>query len=313
MEAGPCTSLLPIPPSPGSPGEGIPQHIPHLGDDKSPMRAIHSRHSGVSGGAPESGLGFPSRNFAKSCRAEPHALAWMACSLRPLGAAPVVLIGDKRLSVNSEYRKEEVLYCTQCRCEFEGWTAKCPNCRSPLAMRRESAVSISGEPVSYDGLVDLVRANGGRLSIEMSTVEVARERKGSFPYHGYGRAWAKRLQGTFSNVLADLITTEVGRDRAKRFPYRGYGFAWANRVQGTIGGNDVDLKVSKVKRQMKRRFPYFGYGYAWTEEMSGQCGHMLKADLVTTDVGTHRAWRFPHSGHGYAWAKRATLTLTLKD
>jgi hypothetical protein len=211
------------------------------------------------------------------------------------------------------YSKEEELYCSQCRCEFEGWTTKCPNCRTPLVDKLPTATSISGESLSYDALVELVKANGGRLSIELSAVEVARERKQSFPYRGYGRAWVKRLQGAFSNTLAELTTTEVGRDRTHRFPYQGYGFAWANRLQGTIGGNDVDLKASKVKREMKRRFPFFGHGYAWTEEMSGQCGDRLEVALLTTDVGKHRGQRFPHSGYGYAWMKTSTLTVTMRE
>ena len=205
------------------------------------------------------------------------------------------------------------MYCAQCRCEFEGWTAKCPNCTTPLVMRPASASGITGESLSYDALLDLVRANGGRLTIDISTIAVERERKHSFPHRGYGRAWARKLQGTLGNALADLNTTEVGRDRRQQFPYQAYGFAWANGMRGTIGGNEVNLAASRVKRETKWRFPYRGYGYAWTEEMSGECGDRLYVELVTTDVGKHRGRQFPYFAYGYAWANKATLTLTLKE
>jgi hypothetical protein len=205
------------------------------------------------------------------------------------------------------------LYCAQCRCEFEGWTVKCPVCGNALVEEAPPATGAMGEAIPYDALVDLVRTNGGQLSIEMSTIEVERDRKQSFPYRGYGRAWAKRLQGSFEKIWAYLTTVEVGRDRTHRFPYQGYGFAWESEMRGTIGGTAVTLKASKVSRKMKWAFPYRGFGYAWTERLSGECGDRLQVELVTTDVGKHRERRFPYFGYGYAWANRGTLTLTLKE
>jgi hypothetical protein len=205
------------------------------------------------------------------------------------------------------------MFCPECRCEFVGWTGKCPNCNTPLVEESPTVPGIAGKRVSYEALVDLVRENGGQLGIDLSTSEVRRERKWRFPWLGYGRAWAKRMQGAFEDMLVDLMTTEVGRDRGWTFPYLGYGFGWARRVQGSIGGNEVVLTAAKVGTEKKWGFPYFGYGYAWTQEMSGECGAQLAVGLTTTDVRRHRKWSLPYFGYGFAWANRGILTLTLRE
>lgn len=78
------------------------------------------------------------------------------------------------------------MYCSECRCEFEGWTGKCPNCRTPLVEGSPPIAETADEPISYEALVDLVRENGGSLGIDLSTSEVGREKGRSFPYFGYG-------------------------------------------------------------------------------------------------------------------------------
>jgi hypothetical protein len=205
------------------------------------------------------------------------------------------------------------MFCPECRCEFVGWTGRCPGCKTPLV---EEALSVPGgahEPIPYEALVELVREHGGQLRIDLSTIEVGKERKWRFPYLGYGRAWAKRMRGTCNGVLVDLVTTEVGRGRKWGFPYLGYGFGWARAMRGDIGGNEVVLTATKVAMEKKWGFPYLGYGFGWTQEMSGECGVQLAIDLSTTDVGRQTRWRFPYLGYGFAWARKSTLALTLKQ
>ena len=205
------------------------------------------------------------------------------------------------------------MYCPECRCEFIGWTARCPTCKTPLVEQAPPVPTATERPVSHEALVDLVRENGGQLSIDVSTTDVGSKRTWSFPYFGYGLAWAKRMQGVLDDVLVDLQTTEVGGEKGRGFPYVGYRYAWASRMQGHVGGNEVTLAVTKVAKEKRRSFPYFGYGFAWTQEMSGGCGDQLRVVLSSTDVGRRRARRFPYRGFGYAWANKATLTLTTND
>lgn len=205
------------------------------------------------------------------------------------------------------------MYCSECRCEFEGWTGKCPNCKTPLVEGPSPIPEIADEPLSYEALVGLVRENGGQLSIDLSTSEVSKKRSWSFPYFGYGSARAERMQGTFNQVLVDLVTTEAGEAKRRGFPWRGYRFAWAEAMQGSIAGNQVALTAEKVSRKKEWSFPYSGYGYGWTQAMTGECGGELKVDLQTTDVGTDKRWRFPYGGFGFAWANRCILTLRLSE
>ena len=205
------------------------------------------------------------------------------------------------------------MYCPECKCEFEGWTGKCPNCRTPLVEGSPLIEEIAEEPISYEALVELVRENGGSLGIDLSASEVGKEMRRRFPYSGHGYAWTRRMQGVFNNILVDLATTEAGKERKERFPYRGFGFAWAKTIQGNVAGNQVTLTATEVGTDRKWSFPYSGFGYAWTQEMSGQCGDELKVDLRTTDVGRRRRSGFPYLGYGFAWASKGVLTLTLNQ
>ena len=206
-----------------------------------------------------------------------------------------------------------MMYCSNCRCEFEGWVGNCPDCRTPLLDESPHIQEISSNIMSYEALVDLVRENGGQLSIELSTTDVGMQKKWSFPYFGYRFAWVKRMQGVNNGVSVDLLTTDVGTEIRRRFPYLGYGFAWGKRMEGDIGGNTITLMATKVRQERKWRFPYSGYGYAWTEELCGECGVQLNATLLATEVGRKKGWRFPYLGYGSAWAKKGELTLTLME
>ena len=208
--------------------------------------------------------------------------------------------------------KKEKIFCPQCRCQFPAWVRTCPHCKTPLSEELPPLPEITDKAISYEALVDVVRKNGGHLEIDVTTTEVGRDTKWMFPYFGYGFAWAKKMMGTYSDILVDVITTEVGMEKKWRFPYIGYGFAWAKKMEGHIGGNNAVLTATKVEREKKWRFPYTGYGFAWTQEMSGECGDRLKIDVVTTEVGREKKWRFLYIGYGFAWAEKGVLTLSLK-
>ena len=205
------------------------------------------------------------------------------------------------------------MFCPECRCEFVGWTGKCPNCETRLVEELPAIPETADQPIAYQALVDLVRENGGQLEIDMSTVGVGMERKWSFPYQGYKLAWAKRMRGDLHGSSVDVTTSDVGKEKKFSFPYQGYGFAWARKMEGYIGGNPIALTASKVNRKKIHRFPYRGYGFAWAQELSGECGDQLHAHLLATDVGKKKGWRFPYSGYGAAWANKGVLTLTLNE
>ena len=205
------------------------------------------------------------------------------------------------------------MYCPNCSCEYDGWVGNCPDCRTPLLDEPPYIQEISSNPISYETLVDLVRDNGGQLSMDLSTTDVGMQKKWSFPYFGYRYAWVKRMQGVSNGISVDLLTTDVGTEKRRRFPYSGYGYAWGKRMEGNIGGNALILTAIKVRKESKWSFPYSGYGYAWTQELSGECGDKFSATLLTTDVGRKKGWGFPYLGYGSAWAKKGELTLRLTE
>jgi len=201
------------------------------------------------------------------------------------------------------------MFCSSCNCEFEGWSGRCPNCKEPLVEGVVQPAEGDAHSVSYQSLVDKVKANGGQLQIPLTTTAVSMERKWSFPYFGLGSAWAKRMQGSSKEVSIDLQAVDVGKDKKYGFPYQGFRFAWVKEMGGTIGGNATALTASKVRRERKWGFPYFGFGYAWTEEMQGTCGDQIEIDLVTTEIGKRIVRRFPYLGFGLSWIKEGMLTL----
>lgn len=205
------------------------------------------------------------------------------------------------------------MFCPNCRCEFPEWIRKCPHCKIALVQAVPPEPKSMSKTISYEALVDLVRKNGGKLKIDVSTTDVARDKRWTFPYLGYGFAWAKRMQGTFSNIAVDLLTAEVGMERKWVFPYMGYGYAWVKRMQGYIGGHEISLVAKKVGMERKWGFPYMGYGYAWIQEMAGECGNQLRLHLLATEVRREKKWEFPYQGYGFAWADKSILTLRLKE
>ena len=78
------------------------------------------------------------------------------------------------------------MFCPKCRCEFVGWTGKCPNCKTPLVEELPTVRETADKPISYEALVDLVRENGGQLTIDLSTTDVGMERKGGSRILGMG-------------------------------------------------------------------------------------------------------------------------------
>lgn len=203
------------------------------------------------------------------------------------------------------------MFCPQCKTDFVGWRGKCPNCKVLLVDELPPELGTVEKSLSYNNLVDLVKKNNGRISIDLSATEVERQKKWGFPYLGYGYAWVKRFQGNSNGILVDLITTETGRQWKWGFPYFAFGFAWEKTVQGSIAANALTLNAKKVSRKRYWNFPYLGYGYAWTEEMTGECGDELIAILTITDIKRKKDWGFPYLGYGFAWAKGACLELSL--
>lgn len=203
------------------------------------------------------------------------------------------------------------MYCTTCECEFQGWTGRCPNCKSQLVERGLPEEESHSGDVSYQWLVDKIQEEGGSIEIELATVEVSKSNATRFPWLGYGYAWVKRMRGASKGITADFIAIDIGKDRKFSFPYRGHGYAWRKEMDGKLAGHNARLIAKKVTRERRWSFPYFGYGYAWTELMTGNCGEQIDLKLITTDIGKNRRIRFPYFGFGYAWAKISKLTVTL--
>lgn len=204
------------------------------------------------------------------------------------------------------------MYCTECKCNYGRWTT-CPVCKATLVEKTPADPGPETEPISYETLVEQVRAAGGKLSVKVAATDVGVRQTWGFPYRGYGLAWVNRMQGGFDGQTVDIHTTEVGSMKRYGFPYFGYGYAWSKGMQGTVAGHKVTLTAVEVSRKRQVDFPWLGYGSAWTEEWSGTCGDRLAAQLSTSSVGRKRGWRFPYNAFGYGWAREATLTLTLAD
>jgi hypothetical protein len=203
------------------------------------------------------------------------------------------------------------MYCTACDCYYEGWTRRCPVCKQTLQEFDSQEKIQDTRTVNYVDLVDLVRANGGSLSIPVSASHVIRKKSTRFPWLGFGFAWTQKMNGKKDGISVELITREVGKSRRTSFPYRGHGYAWRKEMEGTIGGNNLRLQAMNVKRKKTWTFPYSGYGYAWTEDMAGDCGNQIRVELSEPKVFRYRRWRFPYFGYGYAWVTESTLTLNL--
>lgn len=205
------------------------------------------------------------------------------------------------------------MYCPKCKCDFVGWTGKCPTDGTPLVEPSPLPDGPTHAAVPYETIVDLIRDNNGSYEIELTTTEVRRERKMSFPYRGYGFAWAKRMCGENNGIAIDLHIDAIGKDKDRGFPYQGYGFAWEKQMRGWVGGHEISLTATKVTREKKHLFPYRGHGYSWSAELTGDCGRLIQAKLKTIEVGRDRNWFLFYFGFGYSWISRATLILSLVD
>jgi hypothetical protein len=120
------------------------------------------------------------------------------------------------------------------------------------------------------------------------------------------------VQGQQGEIWIDVRCSGTGRDRQVSFPWRGYGFAWASEMQGMLSGTPLTLHVGRVGRARRWGFPFFGYGYAWVEEMSGSCGDLLTIELQQVEKHRFSRRRFPHRGFGYAWGKRFEAVLSAR-
>lgn len=203
------------------------------------------------------------------------------------------------------------MYCSTCECEFEGWTGRCPNCKSHLVEEGPPNLESDGENVSYQQLVGAIQDQGGSIEFDLATVEVSKSKATRFPWLGYGYAWAKRMRGVSQGITADFVAIDIGKDRKFAFPYRGLGYAWRKEMEGKLAGHYATLNAKKVTKKRRWGFPYFGYGYAWTETMTGSCGDEIDLELITINVGKNHRIMFPYFGYGYAWVKNAKLKATL--
>jgi len=205
------------------------------------------------------------------------------------------------------------MYCENCGCEFSGWRGKCPVCKAELIEEERAASPDETVSIPYDALVGTVRDHGGELEVGMSATDVARQKRGSFPFFGYGYAWEKGLSGIIDDISVEMRAQDVGKQRKHNFPWLGYGFAWVKKMRVTIGGNQATLTATKVRREKRQMFPYFGYGRAWTEEMTGECGDRLMVEFSATEVTKRRQSGFPYRGYSYAWVNEGLLRISLVD
>ena len=205
------------------------------------------------------------------------------------------------------------MYCPKCKCEFVGWTGKCPTDGTLLVEVSPPPDKPAHAAVPYETLVDLIREKNGSCEIELRTTEVGRERKMSFPYRGHGFAWAKKMVGEINGIAVDLHIDEIGKNKDWGFPYQGYGFAWEKQMRGWVGGHEINLSATEVAHEKKHLFPDRGHGYSWAGELAGDCGKLIRANMKTIEVGRDRNWFFFYFGFGYAWIGRATLVLSLAD
>ncbi len=176
---------------------------------------------------------------------------------------------------------------------------------------RQPPKPVEYKKISYDALVELVKQNSGSLEVNLSTVDIGKD-KGHGIYQGFGYAWTNKMQGTLdSSILAELTATDVGKDKSHGI-YQGFGYAWANKMQGTIGGNEFKLTTTKVGKDKVRHGVYQGIGYAWTQNQVGDLGDQLSVSIETTAVGKDKGHGI-YQGFGYAWASQATMKISFRE
>jgi hypothetical protein len=201
------------------------------------------------------------------------------------------------------------MYCPNCECEYTGWS-KCPECKTFLVDKRPAVSRPTAKTISYQELVNLVKEQGGQLTVELEAAEVQREKKWHLPRMGYGFAWVSTFQDVSNPDFTVLLdTSEVGRDTHLELWGIGFGFAWEKAMQGDIGGHKATLRAKKVAKKRSINFPLLGYGYAWTQDMGGELGEQLTVELKTTAVQKKHYGRFPGIGFGFAWPEKGQLVI----
>ncbi|NQT97438.1 MAG: hypothetical protein HQ562_06825 [Candidatus Marinimicrobia bacterium] len=168
--------------------------------------------------------------------------------------------------------------------------------------------------MDYEALVDLVKNNQGRLTLDLVAVDIDREANTNFTNSGLSCAWTKKMQGGYNGALpVELVTTDTGRYTKRNILGIGYGFAWAKKMRGKLGDMEFDLIATRVIKKREKRLLAFGYSYAWVEQMTGEIGPRLKLRFTTTDVGQEKKSSFLGFGSGFGWSNKAELVITLYE
>jgi hypothetical protein len=192
---------------------------------------------------------------------------------------------------------------------YPDFIRECPPCAAEL----RSGTPLPRDPrcdgKSLRELLGVLDARGGQVDVSLRATVVARCHRYTFPYFGFGFAWAHHMTGTSEDLPVFLRAGEIGMERRWSFPYLGRGFAWIEHMTARAGDCEFPLHATRVQRESRWRFPYQGYGYAWTAEMEGSIEDTVRALLIVSSVARRRELRFPYRGHGYAWEDAAVLHL----
>ena len=72
------------------------------------------------------------------------------------------------------------------------------------------------------------------------------------------------IAAAFTELGWQKPASQVAREKKWSFPYQGYGYAWTETMSGTCGSDLVaEWQVREVKKCRQHAFPYFGFGYAY--------------------------------------------------
>lgn len=166
--------------------------------------------------------------------------------------------------------------------------------------------------MTYASLLEMVKANQGRIVVNLEAVEVGREKKSNFPRFGFGFGWTKKMRGSYNGTFpVELETTARGQCQKRNILGMGYGFAWAKEMRGQIGDMEFDLTAIKVIKKKEKNILAAGYGFAWVEQMTGEIGNGIKLRFTTTSVGKEKNTGFPGFGYGYGWSDKAELAISI--
>lgn len=179
--------------------------------------------------------------------------------------------------------------------------------------------------ISYEGLVERVRTNGGELTIPMETNWVGKQYLTSQDEdEGYGYGWTAGMEGLKDGIGVILNTDDLNvkkeYDRGSGFSEKGEGYAHASVMDGMIGSNVggirftlSEIKTKRFKTKDDSFFQDAGYGFEFVEEMRGDVGEQLRAVLITEETYTRTETHDSNYGYGFAAIKSAKLILSLKE